>query len=470
MGGFLIGGTCSAPCPPLHSRLLPSPPPSQFLLLSSTNAANSKRRRPPSASLRRQDVKRRAFVLVGISVLPFFQLQSPALADERDDNEIKTSKLNQDSEVAVSEGTTSSPNTFLSLLNGLGIFSSGVLGALYALARKDTKAAEETIESLKNQLKERERALVLMEKDFEARILLTQEEWNKERKKAEEERFSLINQLNSAKEVATGLGKELSSEKKLSEELRAQMGGFLIGSTCSSPSPPLHSSRFLPSPSSSSQFLPLCSTNAANSKRRRPPSASLRRHDAVSFKRRAFVLVGISVLPFFQLQSPALADERDGDEVKTSKLNQESEVAVSEGTTSSPNTFLSLLNGLGIFSSGVLGALYALARKDTKAAEETIESLKNQLKDRERALVLMEKDFEARILLTQEEWNKERKKAEEERFSLINQLNSAKEVATGLGKELSSEKKLSEELRAQVSAIGKVYWRFNGKNQETMDS
>lgn len=94
-----------------------------------------------------------------------------------------------------------------------------------------------------------------------------------------------------------------------------KMGGFLIGSTCSSPSPPLHSSRFLPSPSSSSQFLLLCSNNAAKSKRRRPPSVSLRsqdaNNDAVSLKRRAIVLVGISVLPFFQLQSPALADESE---------------------------------------------------------------------------------------------------------------------------------------------------------------
>jgi hypothetical protein len=96
-------------------------------------------------------------------------------------------------------------------------------------------------------------------------------------------------------------------------------------------------------------------------------------YDVASAKRRAFLLVGISVLPFLQLRSPALADER-GNEIKTSKVDLETEVAVvSEGT--SPNPFLALLNGLGIFSAGVLGALYALARQDTKAAEETIESV-----------------------------------------------------------------------------------------------
>ncbi|KAL1199425.1 MAR-binding filament-like protein 1 [Cardamine amara subsp. amara] len=228
--GFLIGSSCFVPSLPLHSRVLPSPSPSQFGLMCSSNVAKFKRRQPTSASLHREDeydaasVKRRAFLLVGISVLPFLQLRSPALADERD-NEIKTSKLNQETEVAVvSEGT--SPNPFLSLLNGLGIFSAGVLGALYALARQDTATAEETIESLKKQLKDRERALVLKEKDFEARLQHEQEQRKKELEKAKEEQMSLINQLNSAKDVVTGLGRELSSEKKLCEELKVQIGSL----------------------------------------------------------------------------------------------------------------------------------------------------------------------------------------------------------------------------------------------------
>ncbi|CAH8320468.1 unnamed protein product, partial [Eruca vesicaria subsp. sativa] len=216
--GFLVGATSFAPSPPppLPSS---SPSTSRFLLLCSNNVTNSKRRRPPpSASLRRQDtnddefsVKRRDFVLVGVSVLPFLQFRSPAMADERGESEIKTSKLNQGSEVAVSEGTSSNP--FVSLLNGLGIFSAGVLGALYALALQDTKSAQEAIESLRNQLKDRERALITKEKDFEARLQNEQEERNKERKKAQEDKLSLISQLNSAKDVVTGLGRELSSEK-----------------------------------------------------------------------------------------------------------------------------------------------------------------------------------------------------------------------------------------------------------------
>jgi len=39
------------------------------------------------------------------------------------------------------------------------------------------------------------------------------------------------------------------------------------------------------------------------------------------------------------------------------------------------NSFLSLLNGIGIFSSGVLGALYTLSQKEKSAADATIETV-----------------------------------------------------------------------------------------------
>ena len=43
----------------------------------------------------------------------------------------------------------------------------------------------------------------------------------------------------------------------------------------------------------------------------------------------------------------------------------------------SPNPLLFLLNGLGIFSSGLLGALYAFAMKEKIANEAIIESVSN---------------------------------------------------------------------------------------------
>ena len=39
------------------------------------------------------------------------------------------------------------------------------------------------------------------------------------------------------------------------------------------------------------------------------------------------------------------------------------------------NSFLLLLNGIGIFSSGVLGALYTLAQKEKSTAVATIETV-----------------------------------------------------------------------------------------------
>ncbi|KAL0690925.1 hypothetical protein Bca4012_090604 [Brassica carinata] len=216
--------------------------------------------------------------------------------------------------------------------------------------------------------------------------------------------------------------------------------GFIIGATLSSP---VSSSPFFSIPSIifflfsiASHFVLLCSSNVANCKRRRPTSASLRRQDAdddsASFNRRDFVLVGISVLPF---RSPAMF------------VFPYCHHLFHSFQESMRQTHQSLIKNL---SAGVLAAL---ARKDTKTAQATIESVNYQLGDRERALVTKEKDFEARLQLQQEEWNKEREKAQEEQLSLINQLNSAKEVVTGLGRELSSEKKLCEELRAQIESL-----------------
>jgi hypothetical protein len=44
------------------------------------------------------------------------------------------------------------------------------------------------------------------------------------------------------------------------------------------------------------------------------------------------------------------------------------------------NSFVSLLNGIGIVSSGLLGALYALTQKEKSAAVATIETVSLYLK------------------------------------------------------------------------------------------
>lgn len=91
--------------------------------------------------------------------------------------------------------------------------------------------------------------------------------------------------------------------------------GFVMGSSCFLHSP-LSLSRF---PSSSYPFFVYSSSRNAEAKRRRAlPMASLRQedpNDAVSRKRRAIMLVGISVLPFLQLRANALEG------LATSKFN-----------------------------------------------------------------------------------------------------------------------------------------------------
>ncbi|CDY21894.1 BnaC01g35540D [Brassica napus] len=236
--------------------------------------------------------------------------------------------------------------------------------------------------------------------------------------------------------------------------LRSFFGAHLLHPVSSSPFFSIPSIIFFLF-SIASHFVLLFSSNVANCKLRRPTSASLRYQDAdddaASFNRRAFVLVCLSLL------SSLVSFISGVNETNASKLNQEPE--------EHPQIYF--LNGLGIFSAGVLAAL---ARKDTKTAQATIESVNNQLGDRERALVTKEKDFEARLQLQQEEWNKEREKAQEEQLSLINQLNSAKEVVTGLGRELSSEKILCEELRAQIESLQSSLSKAgeDGKSLETV--
>ncbi|CAB4303175.1 unnamed protein product [Prunus armeniaca] len=227
--------------------------------------------------------------------------------------------------------------------------------------------------------------------------------------------------------------------------------------------------------------------------------ASLRQedpNDAVSCKRRAIMLVGISVLPFLQLRANAL----EGLATRQSSTHEYFGIRVShhamwlkstEGATypsrkemipsgccssqqtgeselknpeerkkaepseinAPSNPVLSLLNGLGIFSSGILGALYGLAWAEKKATDATVESIKTKLKEKEAAIISLEKNFESKLLNEQEEWSKQLTRAMEEQKSLMDQLNSANSTIAGLGKELNGEKRLIDELKIQIDSL-----------------
>ncbi|KAK6284569.1 hypothetical protein POUND7_003521 [Theobroma cacao] len=274
---------------------------------------------------------------------------------------------------------------------------------------------------------------------------------------------------------------------------------FVIGSSC-------YLQTLISNPQmlfSSSQSVFFNVRNAETKRRRRSirsPMACLAHEDPnddVSSKRRAVLLVGMSILPFLQLRAQALegstlsrerqrkrkkdgeveetmelpmAVASEGSEVKKPERNQiaESELnkpeanQISESQLNKPeevredipsNPFLSLLNGLGIFGAGVLGALYALVQKEKKATNETIESMKIKLQEKEAAIFSTEKDFESQLLNEQEKQTKQLKEAKEEQLSLMDRLDAANNTITGLGQELKNEKRLIEKLKAQIDSL-----------------
>ncbi|KAI8019070.1 MAR-binding filament-like protein 1-1 [Camellia lanceoleosa] len=175
-------------------------------------------------------------------------------------------------------------------------------------------------------------------------------------------------------------------------------------------------------------------------------------NDGVFFKRRLIALVGFSLLPFLQLKAQALEGlATEESETRTAEQKQKAEQTL-QGDAS-PNPFLFLLNGLGIFSSGLLGALYAFAMKEKIANEAIIESMTNKLNEKEATIVSLEKNYESKLLNEKEERNKQLKKANEEQQSLLKQLRLANSTITGLGHELLSERRFVEDLNVQLGNL-----------------
>ncbi|KAI9401855.1 hypothetical protein POPTR_001G179600v4 [Populus trichocarpa] len=221
----------------------------------------------------------------------------------------------------------------------------------------------------------------------------------------------------------------------------------------------LHS-HFPSSTSSSSSSQPVSfhvknnSNNNEMTGRRRVVSACMGQEDPMDIvfrKKRAILFLGISVLPFLQLRARALEGLVTKATLMAPEEDQKEELAIQRYTP--PNPFLSLLNGLGIFGTGVLGALYALAQKEKKATDKTVESMISKLKEKEATIESLEKNFESKLLNEQEEQMKQRKKAKEEQQFLLSQLNSANSIIAGLGQELKNEKRIIGELRVQADGL-----------------
>ncbi|XP_077211782.1 MAR binding filament-like protein 1 [Tasmannia lanceolata] len=242
--GFLLGSSCLSQSPFCQSLYPPS-------FLCSSQIKNAKKKISAMASLDQDNptdnsfLRRRAFLLAGLSAFPFLQSRARARAAENLvtgkgdmrmaedgpgnlDNLQEISFLQEDQPEQVhQQGLAANP--FVALLNGLGIIGLGVLGALYALAQKEKTAIESTIESMKTKLSEKEAAMALREKNFEKRLRDEQEEKFKQIRKAKEDQVSFSNQLTSAKSEITGLRRELQNDKKIVQELKVQMDQLQSG-------------------------------------------------------------------------------------------------------------------------------------------------------------------------------------------------------------------------------------------------
>ncbi|KZV40819.1 MAR-binding filament-like protein 1-1 [Dorcoceras hygrometricum] len=259
MVGSLIGNSCS-----LHSPLCPylvsdsSPLPFSY----PRNAVCRKKNRATMAYLHQENPKdsdiftRRAILFVGFGLVQFLGTRADAVdgyvvedteLKTQDNTEprtqenpesrteenaemrtqestiLKTLDRIQNTEQTVNENASPTPNPTFSVINSIGVLSSGVLAALYSSAMKEKAISDVTIESVKTKLKEKEAAITSLEKNLELNMLKNEEARNKNSAKANEMQQSLINRLNTAKDAITNLGKEVLSEKRLNQDLSNQI-------------------------------------------------------------------------------------------------------------------------------------------------------------------------------------------------------------------------------------------------------
>ncbi|XP_019425085.1 PREDICTED: MAR-binding filament-like protein 1 isoform X3 [Lupinus angustifolius] len=222
-----------------------------------------------------------------------------------------------------------------------------------------------------------------------------------------------------------------------------------------------------------SPFCPLpCSShsrpiNACNTRLFRTPmsiassSMSQQRQDpnddvgsVIFCNKRRVLLMGIYVLPLLGLKVKALEElaTTKESEVKTQEKDRKAETATNENDRQS-NLFVSLLNIIGIYCSGTLGALYALARKEKTTALATIETVSSKLKEKEELIGSLKRNYESELLNEREERSKKLGKAKEEQRALVNELSSANNIVSRLEQEVKGGKKLIEELKLQISTL-----------------
>lgn len=192
----------------------------------------------------------------------------------------------------------------------------------------------------------------------------------------------------------------------------------------------------------------------------------LGRQDIDSCKRRFLLILGISIFPFLPRKNEAFEVCAVEDEQGSRKEIQKLEQTGQKGAPSNP--FVSLLNAIGVFSSGVLAALYSLARKDKVKSEAMMESLNFQLKQKDALITSLEENFEVKLLYQEEEHNKLLNKAKEEQLSLTNRLELANSTIAGLGHELQIERREIGELHVQIGNL-EMELEEAGKDKQVLE-
>ncbi|KAL3528788.1 hypothetical protein ACH5RR_008110 [Cinchona calisaya] len=242
---------------------------------------------------------------------------------------------------------------------------------------------------------------------------------------------------------------------------------FVMGSCCLLHSPVNHSLLQIPSSSSSSlttssssQSICFFSPLKTAQKRRKKTiiSACMMNQESGNngrnflFAKRVILFVGFSVLPVLKMTAKAI-ESWPQDVSGLKDLEEDKRAEQKHQGDASQNPFISLLSGLGILGSGVLGALYTQALKEKATSDATIEAMRNKLKEKEDAIVSMKKKFESDLINEKEIHNQQVAKLREEQQSLVSQLKSAKDTVVGLGLEQQKVRKLVGELKATINGL-----------------
>ncbi|KAF3326952.1 MAR-binding filament-like protein 1 isoform X1 [Carex littledalei] len=144
-------------------------------------------------------------------------------------------------------------------------------------------------------------------------------------------------------------------------------------------------------------------------------------------------------------------DSKDSAEKEGDKLPKQEPSEEMKGQ--SGNSFLSLLNSLGLYGSGILGALYARSQKEKAEIESTIALMQAKFGETEKETFQIRKNYEEALMKVKDEQSKRLNKFMEEEAALLNKLNSTKRTIESLGKELNGEKMSAHGLKSEIARL-----------------